>query len=171
MGMAGLEDRMYALRPATEADRAFLYRLHRATMKVYVEQVWGWDEDVQVRRFDPPFDPQRYQIVVVDGRDVGAVLVEHGPEELILADLKIDPAYQRRGLGTAVIQDLLQRARERGVPVALQVLKVNPALLLYERLGFTVTGETSTHYLMRTTLQVSPSEKRRKHHAQRRALP
>jgi ribosomal protein S18 acetylase RimI-like enzyme len=32
--------------------------------------------------------------------------------------------------------------------VTLQVLKVNPARRLYERLGFRVTGETPTHFLM-----------------------
>ena len=34
------------------------------------------------------------------------------------------------------------------MPVELQVLKVNPARRLYGRLGFQVTGETETHYLM-----------------------
>ncbi len=48
------------------------------------------------------------------------------------------------------------QARAEGVPVALQVLKVNPARHLYERLGFSVVGETAMHCLMRTEAPVPP---------------
>jgi ribosomal protein S18 acetylase RimI-like enzyme len=59
------------------------------------------------------------------------------------------PAYQGRGIGTTLIRRLQQRARKEGVPVTLQVFKVNPARALYERLGFKVTGETDTHCRMK----------------------
>jgi ribosomal protein S18 acetylase RimI-like enzyme len=43
----------------------------------------------------------------------------------------------------------MAEAFDRGIPIALQVLRSNhPAKRLYERLGFEVTGETETHYLM-----------------------
>lgn len=39
--------------------------------------------------------------------------------------------------------------REAGArPVWLQVLKVNPARALYERLGFRVVGQSDTHWHM-----------------------
>jgi hypothetical protein len=41
----------YELRPATAADYAFVYDLHVASMKPYVTQVWGWDEQTQAERF------------------------------------------------------------------------------------------------------------------------
>ena len=141
---------MYTLRQATEADYPFLYRLHAAAMKDSVARTWGWDEAAQQAMFRERFDPGRQQIVVVDGRDVGVLVVERRPDVLFLGQIQILPAYQRRGLGTAIITALLAGARRDGLPVALQVLKVNPARGLYERLGFAVTGETATHYLMST---------------------
>lgn len=60
------------------------------------------------------------------------------------------PAYQRRGIGAAILRDVIAEARAGGHAVALRVLKVNPARRLYERLGFAVVGESDTHYLMRT---------------------
>ena len=48
-----------------------------------------------------------------------------------------------------LIQALCDEADGRGIPVELQVIKVNPAWRLYERLGFVVIGETETHVLMR----------------------
>jgi ribosomal protein S18 acetylase RimI-like enzyme len=47
---------------------------------------------------------------------------------------------------------VLDEARRSGKPVALQVLKVNPARRLYERLGFSVTGENETLYFMKATV-------------------
>jgi ribosomal protein S18 acetylase RimI-like enzyme len=35
----------------------------------------------------------------------------------------------------------LVQAKQRGVPLGLSVLKVNPASKLYVRLGFTIIGE------------------------------
>ena len=65
---------------------------------------------------------------------------------------KILPEYQNRGVGSAVIRDVLAQAQAEGLSVGLQVLKVNPARRLYERLGFSLVGETATHYLMRAMI-------------------
>ncbi|MHC4780253.1 MAG: N-acetyltransferase [Planctomycetota bacterium] len=48
----------------------------------------------------------------------------------------------------SLILDLQERAREEHLPVRLQVLKVNPARHLYERLGFRCCCETKTHLRM-----------------------
>ena len=40
------------LRPATNRDREFLYRLHCRTMREVIERTWGWDDDWQVKDFD-----------------------------------------------------------------------------------------------------------------------
>jgi ribosomal protein S18 acetylase RimI-like enzyme len=140
----------YRLRAATDRDAAFIYRLRVAGLREYVAQVWGWDEPFQAARFREHFDPAHYQVVVVDGLDVGAVAVEWRAGEVFLADIEIQPQLRGRGLGTAIVGAVLAEAGRRELPAALQVLKVNPARRLYERLGFRVVGETPTHYLMRT---------------------
>ena len=141
---------MYRLRPATADDYDFLRWLHRATMREYVERTWGWDEDVQAAMFRERFDPAGQQIVVVNGRDVGVLRVERREDQLFLSELLIAPEYQRRGLGGAILADLRAEAARAGLPLTLQVLKVNPARRLYERHGLCVTAETATHYLMST---------------------
>jgi len=139
---------MYRLRPATQEDFDFLYQLHVLTMKEYVELTWGWDEAVQRRGFGEDFRPERLAVVVVDGTDVGRLGIVREPDRLFLASIEIAPDWQRRGLGTEIVTDLLREARGGGLPVVLMVLKVNPARRLYERLGFTVDAETPTHYRM-----------------------
>ena len=78
--------------------------------------------------------------------------MERRVNTLFLANLQILPEEQGHGLGTAIIKAILAQAYDEGISVSLQVLKVNPARHLYERLGFVVSGETTTHYLMSCTI-------------------
>lgn len=140
---------MYTLRQATDDDFDFLYHLHVATMKEYVEAVYGWDDAFQERYFKERFDPTPCQIVVVEGRDIGMVRVAESEGELYIDNIHILPEYQNRGIGTAILKDIQRSAEERGLPVALQVLRGNPARRLYERLGFAAVEEKETHTRMR----------------------
>lgn len=139
------------LRKATQADAEFLYHVLKATMQAYVDQTWGWDEAAQRARFQEEFEPGKDRIIVLNGEDIGVIGVEEGEEELFLDKIYILPAYQRRGIGTRLIQDVLDRAFQESLPVRLRVLKVNPARRLYERLGFVKVDETESSYVMSAT--------------------
>jgi len=138
----------YRLRQATDADYDFLYRLHVAAMRDLVTHVWGWEDARQERFFADHFDPAHSRIVIVDGMDVGVIAVEWGAADVFLANIEILPEYQRRGLGAALVTQIITEAEACHLPVRLQVIKINPARRLYERLGFVSTGETETHHLM-----------------------
>ena len=142
------------LRPITGNDLEFLWRLHNAALREYVEKTWGWNEEWQRSKFVEEFDPKAGMIIVVDGTDAGFWWVSDWGTEIHLASIRLLPEFQRRGIGTALIRDLLEHAEK---PVTLQVLKVNPARSLYERLGFEVFDENETHHKMinRTLFQAS----------------
>ncbi len=143
---------MYELRDATAADREWLYQLNRATMRDYVVQTWGaWDEAFQRQYFDDRYTPEGRQIIVVEGADAGGLIVHREASRIFLGDISLLPAFQSQGIGSEVVHDLLEEAAGLDVPVELQVLKVNPARALYERLGFVAFDETETHVLMRAS--------------------
>ncbi len=142
----------HSLRTISDADYLWLWSLKRETMRTYVEQTWGkWDDDWQAERFRQNFRPDHVQVIVLDGHDAGLLHVVRSPEEIRLVNIQISPEFQNRGLGTEVMHRLLAEARREKLPLRLQVLKVNPARRLYERIGFTVAGETETHFQMRWT--------------------
>jgi ribosomal protein S18 acetylase RimI-like enzyme len=142
----------HSLRAVSDADYLWLWSLKRATLKAYVEQTWGkWDDTDQAERFRQGFDPLHVHIIVIEGQDAGLLHVERSPEEINLVNIQIAPEFQNRGLGTEVMHALLAEARRDRLPLRLQVLKVNPARRLYERIGFALAGETDTHYQMRWT--------------------
>ena len=137
-----------SLRPATQDDHDFLWWLHCHTMRSYVEQTWGWDENLQVRRFEEHFDPTAREIIECNGVAIGCISVERRNDLILLGVIEIAPEYQNQGIGTRLITDLQGEGKRQGVPVQLQVLRVNPARRLYQRLGFEIVGETETHYVM-----------------------
>jgi ribosomal protein S18 acetylase RimI-like enzyme len=139
------------LRAASPPDAEFLFDLKRQALGGYVAQTWGrWDEQWQRHYFQQHFEPAQIQIILVSGQPVGMLSVVERLDRLELASIEILPAYQNRGIGSFLLKQLLERAGSLRVPVHLQVLKVNPARKLYERLGFRAIGQTETHLVMET---------------------
>jgi ribosomal protein S18 acetylase RimI-like enzyme len=137
------------LRSATPDDREFAYRVKKAALREYVEQIWGWNEAEQRRLHERRFAAQEFRVIRLGGTDVGTMGVVVAPDCLRLNGLFILPEYQGRGIGRRCMALLMEEARQLGLPVRLQVLKINQrALAFYERLGFTRAGETGTHDLM-----------------------
>lgn len=141
----------FTLRPASPEDYPWLWSLKRETMRPYVEQMWGgWDEIAQESFFHRNFEPSNIRVIVAEGRDVGLLHVERENEGLFLANIQILPAFQNRGVGSAVVRRAIDEAHAAGLPLRLQVLKSNhPARRLYERLGFELTQESGSHFHLR----------------------
>jgi ribosomal protein S18 acetylase RimI-like enzyme len=136
-----------SFRQITFDDFDFLWRLHNAALREYVEKTWGWDEERQRRLFAESFDANNGEIIVIGGADAGYLWTAEREMETILVSIRILPEYQNRGIGKKIIEDVLVKSKK---PVRLQVLKINPAQNLYKRLGFETISETETHFLMKT---------------------
>ncbi len=143
---------MYRLRKATAADTEFLRQLHHAAYRDVVTRMFGWDDAKQDRYFSSGFDATAYQVIIYDQQEIGAIRVQRDTTRWFLAEIQLLPAFHGHGIGTAVVHDLLVQAQAQRCSVSLQILKENRARRLYERLGFTLTGETETHYLMERSL-------------------
>jgi ribosomal protein S18 acetylase RimI-like enzyme len=138
-------------RDATTADIDFLTDVFLRAMRPYITAARGsWDQVKEERQFREQLqlDPTR---IILDGRDsVGFFMTRDLDCDLELHTLCILLEYQRRGIGTAVIRQILAEAHESERGVVLSVLKANiGARLLYQRFGFVVIGETAYHYRMR----------------------
>ena len=138
----------YELRQATPADTQLVRELKFSGLRPYVEKLWGWDAHDQEERFQASFVPDRQQIIRYESRDVGMLHVEDHGDEVILAGIYIATSHRSKGLGSAIIRDVLAQAALAGKPVKLRVLRPNPARELYERLGFRVAEESETHFAM-----------------------
>jgi ribosomal protein S18 acetylase RimI-like enzyme len=137
-----------ALRPIQPADRAPLYAIHKAAMGPVVAQVYGWDEQDQRERWRTTAH-DGLQVIEVDGAVAGYLEVADHNDHIEIRNIVLAPEAQGRGVGGALIADIIARAAKRGRDVRLRVHTVNHrAQAVYRRLGFVETGRTPTHIEM-----------------------
>lgn len=99
----------------------------------------------------------RAVVATVDGKVVGACWVRttdeygHIDDETPSFSISLYRPYRGQGIGTAMMHAMLSKLRDAGYTRAsLSVQKENPALRLYERLGFRIVGDGAdeTEWLM-----------------------
>ena len=132
------------LRPATEADRAFVDELLRADA---TDLLVGVDEPLRTELVDQQVQARHagYQamwptavewVVVADDVDVGRVLLAPTDDGQHIVDVRLLDRARGRGIGTALVSRLGQQADAAGEALSLSVAVDNPARRLYERAGF-----------------------------------
>jgi ribosomal protein S18 acetylase RimI-like enzyme len=141
-----MPDTLWSLRDARADDLDFLLALHEASMREYVERVWGWDDEQQASILRSRFCPERWQIIQSDKQDIGLLVVEDEEDAIRLAEIEILPDWQGRGIGSSIVRWLMQEAAKAEKPLTLRVLHINErARALYERLGLRPFKEIETH--------------------------
>ena len=77
-----------------------------------------------------------YDVILADAEPVGRLYVARWEHEIRLVDIALLPEHRRRGIGTRLLHEVLGEAASAGKTVSIHVEMNNPALELYERLGF-----------------------------------
>src|SRR5207253_7664260 len=90
--------------------------------------------------------PRAEQLLIEQaGAPIGRLYIEERDAELWLIDIALLPERRGRGIGAALLQDLLAHGRALGKPVGLTVVKNSPARRLYERLGFVAVADGGSY--------------------------
>jgi ribosomal protein S18 acetylase RimI-like enzyme len=148
-------------RRITDADLPFLARVY-ASIRAEELAATDWSEEHKAAFLDQQFRAQHahYQryypnadwlVTGHQGRDIGRLYVERWPSQHRIIDIAFLPEYRGRGLGEALLRDLLDEAAAAGKPVSIHVEKLNPAMRLYRRLGFVTEEDKGIYDLMRWT--------------------
>jgi ribosomal protein S18 acetylase RimI-like enzyme len=146
------------LRPARDADRAFLVELYASTREEELEQV-EWDPGMRSAFVEQQFAAQdahyrwnypgaTLDVIEVDGSLAGRLYVHRGPSDIRIMDIALAPAFRGRGIGTQLLRDLMAEADASGRKLSIHVEVNNPARALYDRLGFRPAGEHGVYVLM-----------------------
>jgi len=140
-------------RDANEFDYDFVKNLHHLTLKEYIEPIWGWDETEQDQALRKWFNPAKVKIIQDINKEIGIVVVIHRQKDIFFESISIIPGYQKQGLGTKIIKNIIDEAKKKQMPIVLQVLKTNhKAKKLYERLGFKVYDDKNEHFYLKLDL-------------------
>ena len=137
------------LRPAVDTDAQFLRRVYAATRDELALLDWSDDQKLaflemqfcaQDRHYHGHYPAAEYQVVLVAGAPAGRLYVDRTPDRILVLDIALLPEHRGTGVGTALLTGILDEARRTGLPVVLSVETSNPAVGLYQRLGFRPTG-------------------------------
>jgi len=135
-----------AYRPMTDQDLPFVARLY-ATTRAQELAATGWTPEAKAAFLDQQHRAQHayyrgaytgaeWLIVEKAGEAIGRLYLAQGDEALLLVDISLLPEWTGRGIGGAILADLIAQARKERRPIGLHVEKRNPAQFLYRRLGF-----------------------------------
>ena len=134
-------------RPAHAQDFDYCERLYFAEMERTIRDL-KLDRAAQVESFRRQWDVTQVRIILRDGADIGWLQSMTRDDALFLAQLFVEAPFQRQGIGTEVIERLIGEASRARQPMTLGVVKTNPALRLYERLGFRITHDDARKFYM-----------------------
>ncbi len=137
------------LRAAAADDYAFALAIYVETIKPYTVAYMEWIDAEQTARFARLWMPAEVRIITADGMDAGWMQASESGPQVVLKQMYLAPRYQRQGIGSQILRLRLDEWAATNKAVVLGVLKNNPARRLYERLGFAVTSETDTKFMMR----------------------
>jgi len=155
------------LRPAHPDDEDFLYELYCST-RAHDIGVAGLELAQQAtilkmqfvgqqQQYATDFPDADHDIILLEGRPIGRVMVQRTAEQNLGVDIALLPAHRNSGIGGMLINELLEEAGKAGKPFRIHVERLNPAVRLYERLGFRTIGDTPTHFLLEWRSTVNPT--------------
>jgi ribosomal protein S18 acetylase RimI-like enzyme len=155
------------LRPIRDDDRELLCRVYASTRWEELAPV-PWTDEQKMDFCRSQFEAQHafYQanyigaqwlVIERDGVPAGRLYVHRREKEIRLVDIALLPEHRGTGIGSGLLAELIAESNEAGKPLRIHVEKNNPALRLYERLGFVPIVDKGVYHLMERAPGPPPS--------------
>jgi ribosomal protein S18 acetylase RimI-like enzyme len=150
-----------SLRPATEADYDFMRRLYASTReeemahfpfdeaekRAFLDQQFA----AQFKHYDTHYPTCERGIIERNGTPIGRLWIDEWRDQIRLVDIALMPDSRGLGIGSMLLRQVMDRGAVAGKPVTIHVEGFNPALRLYQRLGFEQVDTNGVYFLMRWT--------------------
>jgi ribosomal protein S18 acetylase RimI-like enzyme len=161
-----------SFRPETEDDLEFLCRLYMSTREEEMRPVpWPVEQKIAflVQQFEAQrshyygnYDGAEFLVILENDVPIGRLYLHRRKDDLRIVDIALMPEHRQRGIGGMLLKELIEQSRAEGITVSIHVEFNNPAMHLYERLGFRQIDSTGVYHLMEwrpenEALPVSPA--------------
>jgi len=148
----------FSFRSITDENLSFLKTLYGTTRAAEMAMV-PWSDQEKSSFIDMQFNAQHsfyqeqfkqaeFNIVSKNDIDIGRLYTDHRKDEVRIIDIALLPAYQRMGIGKKLLLSVMNTAQQHSLPVTIHVEKNNPAMSLYQRLGFKIIEDQGVYDLM-----------------------
>ena len=147
-----------SLRPVRADDRTLLLRVYASTRQeelaavpwsdaqkqAFVEQQFA-AQDAYYREHYPGAS---FDVVAWGGQEAGRLYVDRWAREIRIMDIAVLPELRGRGIGSALLRDLIAESEASAKPLTIHVERMNSALRWYERLGFRPVEDRGVYLLL-----------------------
>jgi ribosomal protein S18 acetylase RimI-like enzyme len=147
-----------ALRPAGDHDYELFRRVYASTRAEELAPVpWSAAEKhtflaqqfaAQSAHYAEHYADASFDVIVVDGEPAGRLIVARREGAILIVDISLLPECRSRGIGTRLLRRLIEEADAGGSRVTIHVERLNPALRLYERLGFSLAEDKGVYLFL-----------------------
>lgn len=142
----------------TQEDLELLFIIYASTREEEMA-LSGWSKEaienflrmqfgLQHKQYMDNYKKATFEIVVYDRIPVGRLYVDRREKDIRIIDIALLPKFRRRGIGSNIMTDLISEADQKQKTLSLHVEHNNPALTLYERLGFIKGDITGIYFFM-----------------------
>jgi ribosomal protein S18 acetylase RimI-like enzyme len=149
------------LRSITDADLPTLCQIYGSTRTDELAQT-GWSVEQQTAFLTMQFNAQHryymehyvgaaWTLIERDGLPIGRLYLIRWARELRIVDIALLPQDRSQGIGSAILRAIIDEGERLRLPITIHVEMFNPALRLYERLGFKQIADKGVYYLMERT--------------------
>ena len=139
-------------------DLPFLAQVYASTRREEMQQA-GWCEQQVADFLQSQFDAQHahyqqhyadasFDLILLVEEPIGRLYLEVMKDEIRIIDIALLPEYRGRGIGSILLNDILDRAASDDLCVRIHVEQFNPALNLYKRLGFVELEERGVYLFL-----------------------
>jgi ribosomal protein S18 acetylase RimI-like enzyme len=153
------------LRPITAADDAVMLAVFVSSrerdLAPLPDSLVTAQYDIQRRGYLGQYPAASWSAIDVGDETVGRVIIDRSADPWVLVDLAVQRQHRNRGIGSRVLEDLLDEAGRHDVSVVLSVLADNTdAQRLYERHRFFPVASEGAYMRMKCSAIVSGGEGR-----------
>lgn len=148
-------------RPIEPGDAEFLYSVYASTrMEELAAAAWTESQkeaflrsqfNAQHLAYQKTYQGADFLVILHSGAPAGRLYVTRWEREIRIVDIALLPEQRGEGIGSFLLNDILDEGRRAGKRVTIHVEAFNRALSLYRRLGFRKLGEHGVYYFMEWT--------------------
>jgi ribosomal protein S18 acetylase RimI-like enzyme len=142
-----------------ESDTEFLFQLF-GEIKIAELNAYAWPEQMLNQLIAMQYNGYEQTIkheypnaddfvIMVNSENAGRLQLDKNENGFRIINISLLPAFQKNGIGSKIIKDVLTEADLKNKPVYLEVDRTNPAFNLYKRLDFEVYDQDELKYSMR----------------------
>lgn len=134
------EQLLFAVYSSTRADELALTDWNAEQKQAFLQMQFR----TQQGQYQISYPNATRQIIAMDDVPAGQWMVDRSSDEILLVDISLLPEFRNLGLGASLLRDLQAEDKK----ITLHVIRTNPAVELYQRLGFVFVGDEAFYSRM-----------------------